>query len=83
MHRDRAVMQWSHAAISQMPQGTIGVYAFWRRDNGKCIYVGQAKERPHQEAAPGALARLGQRGAQALDQSVRQGPGRLLPVRSA
>ena len=39
-------MQWSHAAISQMPQGTIGVYAFWRRDNGKCIYVGQAKERP-------------------------------------
>ena len=39
-------MRWSHAAISQVPRDTIGVYAFWRRDNRKCIYVGQAKDRP-------------------------------------
>ena len=39
-------MRWSHTAITQMPRNVVGVYAFWRRDNGKCIYVGQAKHRP-------------------------------------
>ena len=29
-----------------MPRNVSGVYAFWCRDNGKCIYVGQAKDRP-------------------------------------
>ena len=39
----RAVMPWSHIAISLMPREISGIYAFWCRDNGKCIYVGQAK----------------------------------------
>ena len=45
----KAAVKWSHATISQMPRGIIGVYAFWCRDNGKCIYVGQAKDRPIRE----------------------------------
>ena len=28
---------------------TVGVYAFWCRTNGKCIYVGKARERPIRE----------------------------------
>ena len=42
------VMQWSYTAISHMPKSIYGVYAFWCRDIVKCIYVGQAKERPIQ-----------------------------------
>ena len=43
---DKVVAKWSYATISRIPRAIIGVYAFWRRDNGKCIYVGKAKDRP-------------------------------------
>ena len=39
-------MRWSYNAISQMPKDVVGVYAFWCRDNRKCIYVGKAERRP-------------------------------------
>ena len=39
-------MRWSYNSISQMPRDMVGVYAFWCRDNKKCIYVGKAKMRP-------------------------------------
>lgn len=42
----RVKAQWSHVAISQMPKDIVGVYAFWCRSNGKCIYVGKAERRP-------------------------------------
>ena len=42
----KVVAQWSHTTILLIPRAIIGVYAFWCRDNGKCIYVGQAKDRP-------------------------------------
>ena len=42
-------MRWSHMAITQMPKCIIGVYAFWRHDNGKCIYVGKGKDDPIRE----------------------------------
>ena len=42
-------MRWSHNSISQMPKDVVGVYAFWCRDNKKCIYVGKAERRPIKE----------------------------------
>ena len=42
----KVVAQWSYATISRVPRAIVGVYAFWCRDNGKCIYVGQASDRP-------------------------------------
>lgn len=44
--RFRSVIQWAHIALSQVPSDGYGVYAFWCRDTGKCIYVGKAKDRP-------------------------------------
>lgn len=37
-------LPWSHLAIVGIPDNICGVYAIWSRKNGKCIYVGQAKE---------------------------------------
>ena len=42
----RAITRWSYNAISQIPRDLVGVYAFWCRDNRKCIYVGKAERRP-------------------------------------
>lgn len=42
----RSVIRWSYPTISRIPKSIVGVYAFWCRDNGKCIYVGKAKDRP-------------------------------------
>lgn len=41
----RAKTHLSHLSIDQIPRSVIGVYSIWCRDNGKCIYVGQAKDR--------------------------------------
>ena len=30
--------------IDDIPDDTIGIYGFWRKDNGRCIYIGQAKD---------------------------------------
>ena len=40
----RSTIPWSHRALEEVPQGIVGVYAFWCRGNGKCIYVGKASE---------------------------------------
>lgn len=37
---------WSYPAISRIPEAVRGVYAFWCRSNGKCIYVGKAEDQP-------------------------------------
>ncbi len=44
----KTIMRWSYHGLSRMPRSVSGVYAFWRRDTGKCIYVGQSQERPIQ-----------------------------------
>ena len=40
--RHRAGTQWSYLGTDGIPKTIIRVYAFWCRDTGKCIYVGQA-----------------------------------------
>ena len=47
--RHRSSSQWSYLAIDGMPSWIIGVYAFWCRDTGKCVYVGQALDEPIRE----------------------------------
>ena len=37
-------MEWNYYNISLIPKSLFGVYAFWNPYNGKCIYVGKAKE---------------------------------------
>lgn len=32
--------------IDHIPSNITGVYAFWCRTNGKCIYVGKAEKQP-------------------------------------
>ena len=39
-------MAWSHRTLAAVPKGLVGVYAFWCRQTGKCVYVGKASERP-------------------------------------
>ena len=46
-HRDSS--PFSYLAIDGMPDWIIGVYAFWCRDTGKCIYVGKAFDAPIRE----------------------------------
>ncbi len=46
---DRAKRRWSYLDIELIPKDIIGVYAFWCRDNGKCIYVGMAEDEPVKE----------------------------------
>ena len=43
---DKTLIRWSHLNITQVPIDIHGIYIFWCRDNGKCIYVGKAKQRP-------------------------------------
>ena len=45
----RVILPWSYPTLSQMPDEISGVYAFWCRDNGKCIYVGKARDRSIRE----------------------------------
>ena len=47
--RHRGNTQWSYLGIDRIPKTIIGVYAFWCRDTGKCIYVGQALQEPIRE----------------------------------
>ena len=35
-------MAWSYRALEVAPDDAKGVYAFWCRENGKCVYVGKA-----------------------------------------
>ena len=43
---DKAKITWSYLGIGDIPRDIYGVYAFWCRDNGKCIYVGKAEDQP-------------------------------------
>ena len=43
---DKAAFKWSYLGIELIPKDIFGVYAFWCRDNGKCIYVGKAEDQP-------------------------------------
>ena len=45
----RTVVPWSYPSIQDVPGGMWGVYAFWCRDTGKCVYVGQAAEQQIRE----------------------------------
>lgn len=45
----REVLRWGGYVFDKIPSRAYGVYAFWRRDNGKCIYVGQAAAQPIKE----------------------------------
>jgi len=29
-----------------MPESVVGLYAFWYRPTGRCIYIGKAKDQP-------------------------------------
>ena len=44
--RLKKVFKFSYSGITKIPKGVSGVYAFWCRDNSKCVYVGMAKEQP-------------------------------------
>ena len=35
-------LAWTHATLAAIPRDIIGVYAFWFRSTGKCIYVGES-----------------------------------------
>ena len=37
-------LPWSYITLATMRRDMVGVYAFWFRLTGRCIYVGQASE---------------------------------------
>ena len=37
-------LSWSYPTIEGIPNNVYGVYAIWSKTDGKCIYVGHAKE---------------------------------------
>lgn len=41
----RNIVQWGYLSIRKLPPSSIGIYGFWNRNNGRCIYIGQAKDR--------------------------------------
>ena len=43
-HRVKRIFKFSYTGIVKIPKDISGVYAFWCRDNMKCIYVGMAKD---------------------------------------
>ena len=51
--RAREKREWSYLGIEMIPREIIGVYAFWCRDTGSCIYVGKAKDEPVKERLAG------------------------------
>ena len=44
--RHRKLKSFSHPTIEEVPRELIGVYAFWHRNSGKCVYVGMASAQP-------------------------------------
>ena len=40
--QQRAIKRWSHPTLEEVPRDVIGIYAFWYRRTGRCVYVGQA-----------------------------------------
>lgn len=46
MKKKRSTMPFRLHNINSIPDNAVGIYGFWYRKNGKCIYVGKAKEQP-------------------------------------
>lgn len=44
--RHRETFPWSYGILTNLPEETVGVYAFWDRRSGKCVYVGMAAGQP-------------------------------------
>ncbi len=44
--RHRATLPWSYGILTKLPKKAVGVYAFWHRRSGKCVYVGMASAQP-------------------------------------
>ena len=44
LHRVKGIFRFSYVGITKIPKDVSGVYAFWCRDNKKCIYVGKAED---------------------------------------
>ena len=42
----RGPFKWSYTAWMTVPADIVGVYLFWYRPTGKCIYVGMASNQP-------------------------------------
>ncbi|MXX63223.1 MAG: GIY-YIG nuclease family protein [Holophagales bacterium] len=40
------LMPWSARIFERIPPNDVGLYAFWSRANGKCVYVGKAADQP-------------------------------------
>lgn len=47
--RHRNLRPWSYPTIAEMPRELVGVYAFWYRRSGRCVYVGMASDQPLKE----------------------------------
>jgi len=45
-HKNRGTMPFRHHIVDKIPSDARGVYGFWYRPNGKCLYIGQAKGQP-------------------------------------
>lgn len=46
MKKKRSTMPFILYNIDSIPDNAIGIYGFWFRKNGKCIYVGKAEKQP-------------------------------------
>lgn len=46
MKKKRSTMPFRLHNINSIPDNTVGIYGFWYRINGKCVYVGKAKNQP-------------------------------------
>ena len=44
--RSRERFNWSYRVLTDIPDAMIGVYLFWYRPTGKCIYIGMAADQP-------------------------------------
>ncbi len=38
-----------YSNIDSIPHDAIGIYGFWHKDNGRCIYIGKAEKQPIRE----------------------------------
>ena len=42
-NRQHTAVPWSYGTLTNLPEG-VGVYAFWNRRSGKCVYVGMTAD---------------------------------------
>lgn len=46
MNSKHLTMPFRRHNIESIPDNAVGIYGFWYRTTGKCIYVGKAKKQP-------------------------------------